>query len=79
MRRAQPDPISIAARKLAGVLLAILLSIAGWYVTQNESVHTLLFRKTAQTAKDADSRLDKLEQEQARMKERIRSLIGKAR
>jgi|WetSurMetagenome_2_1015567.scaffolds.fasta_scaffold951765_2 hypothetical protein len=72
MRR-QPDPISISARKLAGALLAVLLSIAGWYVTQNESVHTLLFQKSSQSAKESDSRLDKLEAEVARLKERVRS------
>jgi cell division protein FtsB len=72
MRHPQPDPISIAARAIIGALFAVLLGLLGWFGSQNQAVHTVLFQKVAANAEAADKRLDKLEAEVARLRERVR-------
>lgn len=60
---------------IAGGLTAALLALLGWYGASNDRVHGVLFRQDSA----ADSRLDKLEAEMARLKERVRVLTSRAR
>ena len=59
---------------IAGGLAAALLGLLGWFGSQNQAAHVTLFQNAARDRAQADSRLDKLEAEMARMKERVRAI-----
>jgi hypothetical protein len=75
----QPDPISIVARSIIAGLMAVLLGLLGWFGSQNQAVHTVLFQGAARDRAAFDSRLDKLERDAAAMKERVRALSPRTR